>query len=63
MNAWSYNINNLTEIPMDKLIHLYKKYEYETPQLEEDSHKYRQGVEALVKIQTELDRRRDQEGG
>ena len=61
MNTWSYNIDQLSEISTDRLLYLKEKYEYEIPQLEEDSVKHSSGMDALVKIQIELDHR-GQEG-
>ncbi|MCD6725305.1 hypothetical protein LT012_18065 [Vibrio cholerae] len=61
MSTWTYNINNLSNLPEDKLTYLLEKYEYETPQLDEDSIEYKRGIDSIVKIRTEIDRR-GQEG-
>tara|TARA_R110001583_G_scaffold191308_1_gene356356 strand:- start:3700 stop:3891 length:192 start_codon:yes stop_codon:yes gene_type:complete len=57
MLSSTYNINQLTELSLERIMQLKAKYEYETPQFPENSREYQLGVDALVKLEIEIERR------
>jgi hypothetical protein len=52
-----YNLDNLSSVEDELLLKLKEKYEYETPQLQEGSKSYKDGISALVKIENEIENR------
>lgn len=57
MSTLTYTLTNFTNLNDDQLINLLAKYEYETPQLTEGTHKYINGVEYIVAIRNEMKNR------
>ena len=56
-SSQKYNLDNLSSVDDELLLRLKEKYEYETPQYQEGSRPYEDGIIALAKIETELENR------